>query len=227
MKQYIIESASKAQNSQKEFTLFKRITVQVTDPLPDGINLKKILKDVERNIPEHVVSDVDSIYIGNYKMLQDRQADSIYVNGSILITNNQPSEIELYSTFIHEIGHAATEIAKDFIYSDGRLSHEFVSKRKTLFSLLKDDYQINLKDFIDINYNKNFDKLAYQTIGYDNLGIITSGLFISPYAATDLREYFANGFEHLIIDGDSEIRKMCPMLFRKIKELLRGDYAVN
>jgi hypothetical protein len=227
MKQYITESALRAQKNQKEFTLFKRIIVSITDPLPDEINIKSVLKDIEKKVPEHILSDVDSVYIGNYKMLQDRQVDSLYVNGSILITNQQPSDKELFSTIIHELGHASEEVAKDFIYGDGKLAREFIAKRKTLFNLLKDDYEINQKDFVDINFNQNFDDFAYKIVGYDNLGLITNGLFVSPYGCTSLREYFANGFEHYFLKDSVEVRELSPVLYRKIREILRGDYLNN
>ena len=223
MKQYIIESASRAQNNAREFQLFNRILVTVTDSLPQNINLKAVLKNVETKIPKHLLSDVDSIYIGNYQALNDRQVDSLYINGSILITNNQPSDKELFSTIVHEFAHAIEEIAKDFIYGDGKLANEFIAKRKTLFNLLKDDYKLNAKAFLDINFNKNFDEFAYKTIGYDNLGVVTSGLFMSPYACTSLREYFANGFEHYFLHDDREVRELSPSLYRKIREILQPD----
>lgn len=220
MKQYIIESASRAQLSIKEHVLFSRIIVQVTDPLPPQINLKKVLKMVESKVPKHLLRDVDSIYIGKYEALEKRQVDSIFVNGSILITNNQPSEEELFKTIIHEIAHAAEELASNFIYADGDLSREFIAKRKTLYNLLKDDYELNKKDFLSINFSQSFDDLAYKEIGYDNLGVITNGLFISPYACTSLREYFANGFENYFTIDDRELRQISPGLVKKIEQIL-------
>lgn len=223
MKQYIIESASRAQLSQREHTLFSRITVTVTDPLPPQINIKKVLREVENKVPKHLLRDVDSIYIGKYNMLEDRQVDSIYINGTILVTNDQPGESELFGTLIHEIAHAVEELASNFIYADGDLSHEFIAKRKTLYNLLKDDYQLNKKQFLDINFNQGFDDLAYKEIGYDNLGVITGGLFISPYGCTSLREYFANGFEHYFRDNSNDLRQISPILFRKIEQILDAN----
>ena len=224
MKEYIIESAKSAQMNQSEYLLFNRIQVLITDPLPRTIDIKSVIKNVQKSIPKHLVDDVDSVYIGNYKPLNDRQVDSLYINGSIMITNNQPNSEELYGTFIHEIAHAAEEIAKDSIYGDGKLAREFIAKRKTLFNMLKDDYKIKEKDFVDIDFNPRFDQFAYKEVGYDNLGVMTSGLFISPYACTSLREYFANGFEHYFIDGGREVREVSPVLYRKVQEVIRGAY---
>jgi hypothetical protein len=221
MKEYIKESAKSAQNSRKEYTIFGHIQVQVTEPLSSGINLRGILKKLESAIPKHLVDDVDSVYIGQYKPLNDRQIDSMYVNGSILISNKQPSEKELYGTFIHEFAHAIEERERDLIYSDGLLSREFLAKRNNLYLLLRDDYELNKKAFLDVNFNQEFDDFIYKTIGYDNLGVITSNLFLSPYACTSLREYFANGFEHYFLKEGEDLKKISPHLYKKIRQVLK------
>ena len=223
MKQYIIESASRMQMQVREFKIHNQVLVTVVDPLPENINLKTVIKKVEENIPKHLLLDVESIYIGVFKALEDRQIDSMYIDGSILITNNQPNDKELYGTIVHEFAHATEEAAKDSIYGDGDLAREFLAKRKTLFNLLKDDYQLNKKEFLSIDFTQSFDDLMHKSIGYDNLGVITNGLFMSPYAATSLREYFANGFEHYFLQDSRELRKISPVLSRKIRQLLNPD----
>jgi len=224
MKQYIIESASRAQKQQRDFLLHNRIIVTVTEPLQNDVNVKKVLKDVQRLIPDHLLSDVDSVYIGDYEPLKARQVQSLFINGTILISNDMKDDKELFATIIHEIGHAVEEIAKDFLYSDGRIAKEFLAKRKTLYNLLKDDYKINPKSFLNINFDTSFDNFIYKSIGYDNLGVITNGLFLSPYACTSLREYFANGFEHYFLKDDGGINEVSPILYKKIKLILKPDY---
>lgn len=221
MRDYIAQSSSNARQNRKEYLLFNRITVQVTDPLPQNINLKNILNQIETKVPKRLLEDIETIYIGNYKPLQDRQIDSMYVDGSIMVTNNQPSDKEMFGTFIHEFAHAIEEKYKSIIYSDGALAREFLAKRNTLFNLLKDDFEIDKRSFLDINFNQSFDDFVYKTVGYENLGVITGGLFISPYACTSLREYFANGFEHYFLNDHSEIKEKSPALLKKVREVLK------
>jgi len=223
MKQYITESANLAKQNRKEYQIFGHITVTVTDPLPQNINLEKILKELEGKLPKRLLNDVDSVYIGKYEPLASRQIDSMYVNGSILISNSHSSEKELFGSFIHEFAHAIEESERDLIYSDGILSREFLAKRNMLFNLLKDDYRLDKKSFMDINFNQQFDNFVYKTVGYDNLGTITNGLFISPYACTSLREYFANGFEHFFLSEPTELKQKSPALFKKVKEVLKSN----
>lgn len=207
----------------REIYLHNKVLVTVVNPLPENINLKLVISQVEEKIPKHLLLDVESIYIGSFDALKVRQIHSMYVDGTILVTNDQPSNKELYGTIIHEFAHATEEAAKDTIYGDGDLAREFIAKRKTLFNLLKDDYPLNKKDFLSINFTQSFDDLMYKTIGYDNLGVITNGLFMSPYAATSLREYFANGFEHYFITNSKELRQISPVLSRKIRQLLNPN----
>ena len=41
---------------------------------------------------------------------------------------------------------------------------------------------------------KNLICFYIKKIGYDKLSPIMTGIFMTPYAATSLREYFATGF---------------------------------
>jgi len=45
------------------------------------------------------------------------------------------------------------------------------------------------------------------------------GIFIRPYAATSLREYFAVGFETYYLKNSAEIRDISPVLFNNIHNL--------
>ncbi len=221
---YILESAQRAQNSKNDYELFGRITVQIANPLPQNVSIKSVIKKIESDLPEHIVYDVDSIYVGQFSALNDRQVDSLYISGTILVSNKQENDKQLFDTLIHEFAHAVEDVAKSFIYSDGELSREFLSKRSYLYNILKDDYKLNKKAFININFNSEFDDFLNKTIGYDNLGVLTANLFLSPYACTDLREYFANGFEHFYRSSPQEVKRISPAVYKKVKAVLNGDY---
>ena len=45
------------------------------------------------------------------------------------------------------------------------------------------------------------------------------GLFVSPYAPTSLREYFATGFEEYYIGDRNYLRKISPNLYTQISKL--------
>ena len=72
----------------------------------------------------------------------------------------------------------------------------------------------------DSKYSLEFDNFLYNTVGYEKLSTVTSGVFYSPYGATSLNEYFANGFEAVFFDEDLvRLRSLSPILYNRIKEI--------
>jgi hypothetical protein len=70
---------------------------------------------------------------------------------------------------------------------------------------------------MDTEYNEEFDMLLYKKIGYDKLSDLMMGLFITPYAATSLREYYATGFTEFYLDSNHNFfRKVSPELYKKL-----------
>ena len=70
---------------------------------------------------------------------------------------------------------------------------------------------------MDTEYNEDFDMFLYETVGYDKLALLTQGIFISPYAATSLREYFATGFSDYYIESNHNyLKTVSPQLYKKI-----------
>ena len=74
--------------------------------------------------------------------------------------------------------------------------------------------------FYDPEYSAELDLYLYKEIGYENLASLTNGLFNSPYAATSIREYFANGFEEYFLGRREYLPKVSPQLFIKIEKII-------
>ena len=68
-------------------------------------------------------------------------------------------------------------------------------------------------------YDKYFDQYLYKEVGYEKLVSLTMGLFASPYAATSLREYFANGFEAYFIGDRKGLQNISPVLYNKFSTM--------
>ena len=65
----------------------------------------------------------------------------------------------------------------------------------------------------------------YKEVGYEKLQNLINGLFLSPYAATSMREYFANAFEHIYAFGESKmVSKISPVVYKKILNLEEMEY---
>ena len=78
---------------------------------------------------------------------------------------------------------------------------------------------MNYFDFINTEYEKEFDQFLYKKIGYTKIRNIAPTLFIRPYAATSLREYFATGFEDFYLEGGQKLKGISPILYKKILSL--------
>jgi hypothetical protein len=57
------------------------------------------------------------------------------------------------------------------------------------------------------------------------LAILTSGLFLTPYAATSLSEYFGNGYEHYLMGQQKYLRDISPVLYSKVEEITSMDFG--
>ena len=55
-----------------------------------------------------------------------------------------------------------------------------------------------------------------------------TGIFVSPYAATSLREYFATGFTEFYLDSNHNfLQRIAPQLYKKIISLLDQEKLDN
>ena len=145
----------------------------------------------------------------------------MYKDGAIYVTNEQKNTSDMTDDIVHELAHATEENYNGFIYEDGDIEREFIGKRQRLCSLLSyEGYNIPSDVCLKLEYNKKFDEFLYQEVGYEKLTNITMGLFYSPYAATSLKEYFANGFEHYFIGDRKYLSNTSPRLYNKITDIV-------
>ena len=206
-------------NRFKEYSLYNNINVFIKDSLPDSIDINSILKKIEYIIPIHLVYNLDSIYIGNFEHLNNREVGSIYENGSIFITNALIDDNQLIEHIVHEIAHMVEETSPDIIYTDGKLEVEFLGKRSRLERMIKHHgYNISHVNFLDPEYSKDMDKLLHKEIGYEKMSNFTNGLYIAPYAVTSLREYFATAFEDYYLNNNPQnIKNISPEVYKKLE----------
>ena len=219
------------QNSLNESTqkvLVNNIYTFVKDPLPEGFDLNYVLNFVRENVPEHLIYGLESIYIGQFDEIEEKDMDALYKDGAIYTTNKQTDEDDLIDDIIHEIAHLEEDRLGEYIYNDRTIADEFLGKRRKLHEILKaEGYTVAIEYIYDLEYNQGFDEFLYKTVGYDKLTFLTMGLFVSPYGATSLREYFANAFQHYFLEEREFVRNTSPALFKKIESLVFQEYEPN
>ena len=197
--------------------------VVISHKFTTPISLDSVFLEYKRRVPEYSYSGLESIYIGDFKFLKDRQINAMYDNGVFFISNDQDDEDDLLDDLIHETAHLIEDNHSAEIYSDLQIENEFLNKRKQLFrELSTGDYIDHSMEnyFKDPQYNRQFDSYLYNIITYPILAMASVNTFYSPYAITSLREYFANGFEAIYHRKDTKrLKKISPILYNRIIEM--------
>ena len=216
MDNYIRESSKKG----TEKLLFRRIVVYVKDPLPENFDLDYVFSQIQKTVPEHLAYGVDSIFVGQFDDIEERELDALYKDGAIYTTNQQRNEDDMINDIIHELSHANEETYAALIYTDGKIENEFLGKRRKLLDILKaEGYNVSIDTFMNTEYSRDFDMFLYKEVGYEKLTMFTMGLFVSLYGATSLREYFANGFEHYFLHDPNYVKTISPAVYEKVDSI--------
>ena len=223
MKEYLRQSSKKSKSSH--FMWNGRINVYNSKDLPEEIDIEEVLSGVSERMPSFFLSNIESIYIGDIAALERRDMDAIYENGTIYISSTRAaSEEDLVDDIIHEISHSLEESNSLDIYGDGQIEREFIAKRMKLYNLLRrEDVVLCPRDFfLNTEYSKEFDEFLYKIVGYPLLTSVSMNLFVSPYGATSLREYFANSFEKYFMGEYEAVKNISPQVYKKIIEMINN-----
>ena len=168
---------------------------------------------------------VESIFIGDFEEFHERQVNALFKDGAVYVTNAQTDNDDMIDDIVHEIAHSAEDLYGYEIYaSDSKLINEFRQKRISFEKLLKSQgFNTQGYDFEDVEYNLDFDDYLYQEVGYPTLESLCIGLFPNAYSPTSIREYFATGFEMYFLGDRQYLKKISPVLHRKIEEIIKDD----
>ena len=220
LKHYIMNQFQESKNKNLDFYTPTGLHVYFQHPV-ENIDVEKVINRVENTLPLHLLQEVEMIIFGWFEEFEERSINAFYKDNALYISYLQQDENDLYDDIIHEISHSLEEVYGYQIYADEKLKEEFLRKREYLHDILwKAGFRAPKEFFLNVEYNKEFDMFLYEKIGYDKLSRYMSGLFINPYAATSLREYFATGFTDFYLDSNHNfLQKVSPELYKKISML--------
>ena len=156
-------------------------------------------------------------------MFDKKDANALYDNGIFYITNKQDNAADIIDDIIHEFAHHVEMLYPEEIYADQKIKKEFLKKRAELeFELRSEGYWTKEYNFMDLEYDRQFDVFLYKRVGGNLLKMVTSGMYIRPYASVSLREYFGTGFEEYFLGSKQKLKKISPELYNKIDELVNN-----
>ena len=218
IKNYILEQ----QDHRFEYLIANKIPLTIKDKLTSDIDIGELIRRVEKTLPNISKYLISSIVVADLDAFTKNKTNALYHNDIIYVSNNQDNLNDMLDDIVHEYSHALEEKHSEEIYSDQSIRDDFLSKRNTLKATLQREYQLDDYDFNDLNYNKELDKLLLNVVGYERFNNLTKhGLFINPYAATSLREYFATGFEEYVLGDHKELETISPKLYKKISDIIQ------
>lgn len=206
------------------YNIYDDVNIYILSELPEFVNIGHVANFLKSNIPTHFFHNVDGIYITEIPEFKARDINAIYKDGAIYITGHQDSEDDLLDDIIHELAHALEHTFSDLIYSDASLKREFLNKRIAFWDIIQEKDKSLYSDFISPHYSKRLDDFFYRELGYDYIEEVCPQMFVTPYAITSLREYWATGVEFYMLHGKKEVKLRCPALFTKIEQVLRSEY---
>jgi len=216
---WIIESANKGRKL-KDMYKVSGIDVYIKDRLPEEIDPEFVFKYINARIPFHLTTGIDIIYIGQFPEMKEREINAFYEDGAIYVSNDQDDEMDMIDDIIHELAHAVEVNNDELIYGSGAIQNEFMAKRKKLATYLEEMFDVPKDFLINIEYDREIDNFLYKVVGYEILNQMSANIFVSGYAATSVREYFARGFEEYFIGGKDKLKSLSPILYEKIDELV-------
>jgi len=219
---YIRKSASNFNDQRREYLLYGRINVLIKDhPISEEVDIPSALQEIEDKIPEPYFHNVDAIYIGEFPELTQRDVMSAYLDGAVYTLNTHEENEDLVRNIVHEMAHSIEQGSHAEIYHDGSVENEFLGKRKKLGSLLPVDKEgaFDVSKLMNPDYDKEVDEYLWFQVGYPTLLTLSIGLFVTPYSATSLREYFAEGLEQFFIGDRESLATISPVLYTKIKQI--------
>jgi Mlc titration factor MtfA (ptsG expression regulator) len=231
LRDYIQQKQRQLLEQQTDFYTSTGIHVYFKDPVEnEEINVETVVNDIESIIPAHLLSEVEMIIIGWFDEFEERSINAFYDGGTLYVSNVQNDFMDMYDDIIHEISHSLEEPHGYFIYGDKKIENEFLRKRKFLHDILwQKGFKAPMTVFMELEYNKDFDMFLYEKIGYDKLTTLVEGIFVTPYAATSLREYYATGFTEFYVNPDTHgfLQKVSPELYKKLISLQEPEELDN
>ncbi len=199
-----------------------KINVYNARELPEDVDINNVLARVAHTVPMHLMTNIEAIYVGDFESMRERMVDAVYQDGAIYILPQFVNgEDDLFDDIVHEVAHSLEESETLEIYGDGTVEEEFLAKRMRLYEILQ-GHNIEtppMEKFMETEHSKNLDSYFYDVVGYPTLATLTSGLFISPYGVTSLREYFANAFEEYYTGNPLYVKNISNKVYNKITQL--------
>ena len=170
-----VDYIEKSLRETKEKILHKSVIIYIKDPLPEGFDLDYVISEVQKAVPEHLTYEVDSIFVGQFDSLKDRELDALYQDGAIYVSNEQDGNkdwmIKKYSEFMGVVKKDMFDVRQRShfenkgLYFSGSEIHADGQPKK-VYNSQAEAYAAKSKELINTKFDPAF---PTRLIGADNL----------------------------------------------------------
>ena len=124
-------SMAQASKSRKEYSLndiyVYLLNDMSTSDNSEPVSIPSVLDLIKDLLPEHLMQEVDSIYIGEFDTFKERNINAFYDSGAIYVSNVQENIKDMADDIIHEFAHSLESKFGSLIYSDPRRASRLIA----------------------------------------------------------------------------------------------------
>ena len=84
-----LEESVKKSKKLKDHYMLGDVNIYVKDQLPENVDIDFVIRYVAKRLPNHVLTNIDIIYVGHFQDLVDRDINALWQNGAIYITTKE------------------------------------------------------------------------------------------------------------------------------------------
>jgi len=106
---YIKESLDRSMDQRTEYNIGEYIQVFVKDKPESDFDIEDAILEIYNYIPAHLLTEIDSIYVGMFDEFEEMETNAMYKNGAIYVTNLQDDREDFVDDIVHEIAHSLEE----------------------------------------------------------------------------------------------------------------------
>lgn len=183
-----------AQKSYKK-RIHDNIVVYQTSKLPTGMRMSRIMKVIEKKVPKHFLSEVESLIIADISNITSEER--MLEGNTIFISNEHYCEDLLIENFVISVGESLFNKYDHMIY-DRKIKDEFIEKRRDLYYDLVEIYRdIAFSDFLNLDSPKDFSRIT-RRMNFDDVIYSTQKYFVNYDSCLSLKNYFSHLFNSFI-----------------------------
>ena len=179
-----------AQKSYKK-KIHNKVTVYQTNKLPTGMKISRIMKIIEKKIPKHFLSEVDTLIIADLEKIGT--SEGMVEGDTIFIDSQQYCEDLLIENFIILVGESLFSRYEGEINED-KVVDEFIKKRRDLYyDLVEYNNNIALSDFLVLEDNSMMPRY-FRKLNFEDVILNVQKYFINYDSCLSLKNYFSHHF---------------------------------